>query len=360
MHASIANQTLVHMKKFYLLVALLAGLQTLSAQTISLNELLNMAGIGASKFQQYASRKGFQTEERQQDFVRMQYTRDTANAFFISRQWNGRGGWLRLEKITATDYELLKQRIKADGFVAGELKAKVHTELFEKGSLLITASPEIDLEEGKRLYNIVIQNKPLPKAKDLQFAEDLLQFDSHQQLVQVFGAGNVRKDAFIADDESQQPCSVIFPQSPYEAVFIWNDGNNMRILEQVRVGGNPHTRSSLQYSNSVSQNRWVSKQGVYPTMTLDQLVAHNESPVSFYGWGAENSGMLCSTSTAGKLDLSQLSFVFSCFNCNDEKYYGDARHNANDVIRESRRVHIATMILKPETLEELTAGHNRK
>ncbi len=347
------------MKKLYLTVALLAGFTSLSAQTITLNELLNMTAIGAGKFQQYASRKGFQMEERQQDFVRMQYTRDTSNAFFISRQWNGRGGWLRLEKITAADYELLKQRMKTDGFVAGELKAKVYTEIFEKGSLLITASPEIDLEEGKRLYNLVIQDKPLPKAKDLQFAEDLLQFDSHQQLVQVFGAGNVRKDVFIQASGKQQPCTVIFPQSPYEAVFIWNDGNNMRQLDQVRVGGNPHTKSSQRYSNSVSQNRWVSRQGVYPTMTLDQLVSRNEAPVSFYGWGAENSGML-SSNTSGKLDLSQMSFVFSCFNCNEDKYYGDTRHNATDVINESRRVHIATMVLKAASLEELTAGHNRK
>lgn len=346
------------MKKFYLLVALLAGLHTLSAQTISLNELLNMAAIGAGKFQQYASRKGFQMEERQQDFVRMQYSRDTANAFFISRKWNGHGGWLRLEKITAADYELLKQRMKADGFVAGELKAKVHTELFERGSLLITASPEIDLEEGKRLYNLVIQDKPLPKAKDLQYAEDLLQFDSHQQLVQVFGSNNVLKDVFIQADGTMKPCSIIYPQSPYEAVFVWNDGSNLRILEQVRVGGNSHTKSSLRYNNSVSQNRWASRQGVYPTMTLDQLVSRNESPVSFYGWGAENSGMLCS-GTSGKLDLSQMSFVFSCFNCNEEKYYGDARHNATDVINDSRRVHIATLILKPESLEEITAGHSR-
>jgi hypothetical protein len=339
----------VQMKKLYLFLAVLAPCLTISAQTISLNELLNLSAISAAKFQQYASKKGFQTEKQQSDFVRMQYTRDTNNVFYLSRQWNGTGGWLQLEKITAADYELLKQKMQEEGFVAGELRTKVRTDIFEKGQLVITASPEIDLVEEKRLYNVVIQNRPLPKAKDLQYAEDLLQLDSHQQLAHVFGADNVLKDDFLTADGGTLPCSVIYPQSPYEAVFIWEDRANFRSLYELRVGGNPHTKRALRYSAAVPQNRWMSRQGVYPTMTLDQLCARNEAPVSFYGWGEEKSGLL-SPVTSGKLDFKHLSFVFSCFNCNDEKYYGDVQHSADEAIREYRKVHVATLVLKPVKL----------
>ena len=338
------------MKHFYLSLVMVLASMLAQAQNFSLNELLSLNNTAYGKFQNYASKKGFYTEKQQKDYVKMQYSRDSTRTAYLVRQWDNDGGWMRMEKLTETEYHGLKASMQQDGYVIGKMPGKENVEVFEKTPMIITAISEASDDDSGTYYNIVIQKKILPRPRDLQFAEDLLQLDSHQQLEYVFGQGNITKDLFIYPDGTTSSCTVIYPQSSAEAVFIWKDKTNYRMLESIRVGGNSNTKGSLDYNRVVEQNRWASKQGVYPTMTLDKLCALNEASIKFYGWGATHSGGLY-PENKGKLDFSQISFVFSCFNCNEQKYYGDKPHNAEEALNEYRRIHIATLVLKPKQEE---------
>ena len=72
--------------------------------------------------------------------------------------------------------------------------------------------------------------------REIVFAEDLLTLDSHEFLVAAFGKGNVKEDWFYFTAENRKKCSVIFPNTSRQAIFIWEDEDNRREISFILIG----------------------------------------------------------------------------------------------------------------------------
>ncbi|MFN2439233.1 MAG: hypothetical protein ABR503_08530, partial [Chitinophagaceae bacterium] len=79
----------------------------------------------------------------------------------------------------------------------------------------------------------------------------------------VFGAANVKKDVFYYSATETNKCSIVFPNTNREVVFIWNDESNYRNTAFLVIGGNSKTNISANFNQQIEQNAWHSKQGVY-------------------------------------------------------------------------------------------------
>lgn len=217
-----------------------------------------------------------------------------------------------------------------------DTKAKGDTNLFQKKDMVVSFSAKP--VDSVILYSCQVHRQILPKLKEISFGEDLLKFKSHEYLAAVFGDENVKKDQFILSASKTVPCTVLFPHTKMEAVFIWEDGNNYRKLVAVRIGGDPQTKLSLQYPSSIEQNTWQFKNGLYVGMSLQELQQFNTHSVrsaSSYSRFVQNNETSSVNNTA---------LVLSCLNCGDSQYVKADFNNLPDVAEE-RKIYLSTIIL---------------
>jgi hypothetical protein len=193
----------------------------------------------------------------------------------------------------------------------------------------------------------LLERKELPKAKDIFFAEDLQSVSSHEYLCFLFGEANVAKDVFYYSATETNKCSILFPNTNSEVVFIWGDETNYRNPAFLMIGGNSKTNSSSNFNKAVEQNAWRSKQGVYPGMSLAELQNLNGKEVRFYSWDLEQGGMLVPKNT-GQLDFDRLNIVLSCLNCNESGFQQVNTIASNKAVLENKKIYVSTMIILPE------------
>jgi hypothetical protein len=268
--------------------------------------------------------------------------KDSTGSRYLIKKLQGQKAYLQHQKFNVQAYAHFKQTLLSQNFLQGRLYGEAHTELFQKKDITITAKAD----QQQRWYDITIEKRDLPRIKDLQFAEDLLAYDSHLHLELACGPQNVRKDLFYNADGTTVNCSVIYPGSSREVVFLWHDTANFRKLDCIRIGGNMHTAGAMRHNNVLAQNQWISRQGLYATMTLAQLQSRNGNALNFYGWGGGARANLCGNNS-GNIDFSTLDLAFGCLNCNDDAYYGKQQLTSDRAIEDGRRIFIATMIFYP-------------
>ena len=90
------------------------------------------------------------------------------------------------------EYEDGLARLKNSNFFHAETgdSTDQDTLFFQKKNLTVHVSTEV--EDDSLVYTFLLKKKELPSS--VQFAEDLLNFDSHEYLVSYFGEANVQKD----------------------------------------------------------------------------------------------------------------------------------------------------------------------
>jgi hypothetical protein len=197
------------------------------------------------------------------------------------------------------------------------------------------------------VYRFVIERRPLPKAKDIHFAEDFLPLTSHEYLAAVFGEGAVKRDLFYFSEHEITPCSVLFPNTSQQVIFIWKDEENRRNLAFLLIGGQLRTQSSLSDHKQVEQNVWQTSQGLYAGMGLRELQKLNGGNFTVYGWHTDQPGVL-TEKNEGAIDVKKTGVVLDCLDCNEGGYGSNNRVlNSEDLMREGRRVYVSTIIVLP-------------
>jgi len=98
--------------------------------------------------------------------------------------------------ITSLKNEYIKslEELKEAEFFCGN-ENDTASILFQKRNISVLANRIIETD-GDTLYSLAINQQVLPLPEDIQFAEDLLQFYSHEYLVSFFGQKNVIKDVY--------------------------------------------------------------------------------------------------------------------------------------------------------------------
>ena len=195
-------------------------------------------------------------------------------------------------------------------------------------------------------YAVTLHKKILPVEKDLHYAEDLLEFTSHEYLVYYFGANNVKKDIYYFAGNDIVNCSVLFINTKRQVIFIWKDGLNRRTINNLLFGGQHKLKSQQDYDKFIAENSWFLKSGVHAGMPLFKLRTLNEKNIAFCGGDAANPGLVFPEST-GVIDFKNADVILGCMNCSDDKFLSSTIMYADQAMEEARVLFVLTISLYP-------------
>lgn len=342
------------MKRTLLIFLLGLFLQTSFAQeTLRLNELLELLDVNPNKLDNHLQKKGFKktymftNEEGGLHFVKATKLKDSqlTQSFKFSKD----GGCFTVcyETSMQTEFNKFKDELEHEGFSYGNvsIKGKNNCMLFQKNNISIET--DTDVIDSLTMYTLSATKIDLPKLKDIRYAEDLLKLTSHECLDAVFGKENVKKDVFYYSENETNKCSIIFPNTNREAIFVWNDESNYRDIAFIVFGGHLKMMENTNDVNQIMHNVWLSKQGVYCGMSLREVQDLNKESISFYNWKTESAGFVV-PKNKGALDLDKLGMTLNCLNCNYVENKETNIIKSDDAIEENQKVFVSSMVVLPE------------
>jgi hypothetical protein len=342
------------MKRALLLIFLDFLLQTSFAQeTLGVNEYLELLDVNPNKLANYLEKKGFRKayllsdEESGLGFIKTTKLKDATltQCFKFSRLNDGLT--LSYETSILSEYKNLKDELIHKGYSYAPLPVKDKKDciLFQKNNVSIESDTEV--KDNVTMYTFSATKIDLPKLKKIKYAEDLLTFNSHECLDAVFGKENVRKDVLYYSDTETNKCSVIFPNTEKEAIFVWNDETNYRDIAFIVFGGRLKTLANTENVNQVIHNEWLSKQGIYCGMSLPEVQALNKESISFYNWKTESAGFVV-PKNKGALDFERLGMTLNCLNCSYVERKETNIIQSEEAIQENQKVFVSSMVVLPE------------
>jgi hypothetical protein len=355
------------MIKFYpfLLTLLLTGVGN-AQQAFDLGDLIDFTGYSISKFDGYIAKKAYRRDyesprESHSNYNYIQLRKkkkDEGNETVRKLSFIERPGAPVIEYQTSSldEFSNLRRDLRRKGFnTYMEEKDPATPVLYQHDNTVVGTSVEI--RDSTTLYTVRIEREVLPKLREIAYAEDLLPLKSHEFLEATFGAANVKRDVFHYTESEANKCSVLFPNTPREVIFIWEDEANYRDLSFLIIGGNMLSNGAARNSTMVSTNEWRSKQGVYAGMKLEELQELNQGRVKFHGFSTEQPGML-TKNNGGKLDFNRLGVVLSCLNCvNNNKMERQTVVDSETALQEERKVYVSSIIIIPEKAKkQITAS----
>ena len=318
-------------------------------QSFALDDLIDLAELPREKFVSTVMKKGFRTAEHGSNPSLRFALYEKKGAEKMPVKWMGKlpGTALVYNTVSFEECFGIKEQLKRSGYSypATEEYKSAGPLLFQKGEIQVVFTQQT--EDSVISYTMQVKKNSLPRARNVQYAEDLLALDAHECLAAVFGERNVRKDVFFLSETETRKCSVLFPNTTREAVFIWEDEGNYRGIMAIRIGGDPQTAGSRKYDGPVLQNAWRSRGGIYSGMSLRELQLRNGQPVLLTDPGRSRDGV-CVLKNNGRIDFSEIGLLLNCLNCGDDKYFTASLESAADALGD-RRIYISTMLLYPRT-----------
>jgi hypothetical protein len=319
--------------------------------------LLESSAVPKQKFDSYVSKKGFSylgssyksdTVSRDYNFKGLGKKKKTDSVQRAVTIFNTKEDFCFTYRTTSPqEYEKIKNDIKKDGFFCNDEKewpAEAHSQMYQSNDVTVTISskPVDTLTE----YSFLIRKQILPKPKEISFAEDLSVFNSHEYLRFYFGDKNVKKDIYYLSEKKIGKCSIIFPNTSRQVVFLWADEVNNCNLAKMYIGGQLMAESSMEYDQNVPENLWRLKSGVRAGMSLYQLRILNDAAFNFNAGNSATTGMIAVDST-GKINFKKENIILGCMNCNDAAFYKKTVISSDEAIEEERILFVHTIILDP-------------
>jgi hypothetical protein len=234
--------------------------------------------------------------------------------------------------------------MKTKGFFCREKKSGL-LQLFQKRNVWVQASI-LPQSSGDTVYSFWFNSVSLPSAKTILYADDLLRFNSHEQLTAVFGEKNVVKDIYYFSANETSKCSVLFPRTSRQAVFVWSDEENFRQPDYVLVGSNLKTAGSANFDGLIEENIWRSRQGIYSGMRLSDLIRLNGNDFKFYGVNSRSPFWVVPENT-GSLDFAKVKVVLSCLNQTSSGLLKNETINAGEILDDNAGLYVFMLVLSP-------------
>lgn len=236
--------------------------------------------------------------------------------------------WLRTNQFSGPDSATIRKGIPV---------------FFQKKEMVI----RIDSSAGEEglIYTFTLEKIKTPPAASVRYAEDLLQFSSHQVLVSYFGEKNVRIDSYLGDDEVK-PCSVVFPNTNKQALFVWNDATSMSDLSYVLISGVLPTDEGLKYHTKIPENQWELKSGVYSNMSLRELIKLNGEDFNFFGTQSEFAFSV-EPKVTGDVDFKKVGVVLGCLNCISDTFMKKEKVSAAEAVDRGLSLYVFYIMLNP-------------
>jgi hypothetical protein len=344
------------MAKLFLILFVLLDCALCMAQKPSINvdDLLNLSSLSPKNFDNYMNKKGFLPGGRSfhDDGVIVTFfekkSSEEKDSVHISRSIDlykkGDTWCFALHTSSPDEYLNGINRLKQAGFFYSNSKdtGLATAELFQKRNITVQTSSEV--QDDNPVHTFLLQKTELPSRDNIRYAEDLLRFDSHEQLVSVFGENNVKKDFYFFSEKELKNCSVLFGNSNRQAVFIWDDENNLNKLSFIMISGVLPTANTIEYDGNISQNAWTLKNGIYSGMRVKNLLELNKNDFKFYGLDSEFSLMVEPVKT-GNIDFKKIGIMLNCFNCNGPVLLNKQKVSAADAVDNSLALYVSYIMI---------------
>ena len=248
--------------------------------------------------------------------------------------------------ITSLKDEFLENKkvLKEGGFFCGNENDSTGV-LYQMKNISVLAS-FVSEKDMDTLYSMAINQQEMPLPDSIQFADDLLQFSSHEYLVSVFGQSNVVKDLYYFSEKDVVKCSVLFPKTNRQAVFIWDDNRNLCKPAYLIIGGNMNAATISNYDGIIGENIWNSKDGIYSGMSLNSLVRLNGNSFKFYGKNAESPYLVLPENT-GSINFKTNRVVLGCLNPSGSQLLNNKMVSADEILSDNLGIYVYMMLILP-------------
>ena len=254
---------------------------------------------------------------------------------------------LTYQTTSVTEYSNILLELKKEGFHCDyEKDSSITPSSYLYQHEDYTADATIKKIDSIPWYSVALHKKTLPVERDLHYAEDLLEFTSHEYLVYYFGENNVKKDIYYFAGNDIVNCSVLFINTKRQVIFIWKDGLNRRTINNLLFGGQHKLKSQQDYDKFIAENSWFLKSGVHAGMPLFKLRTLNEKNIAFCGGDAANPGLVFPESS-GVVDFKNADVILGCMNCSDDKFLSSKIMYADQAMEEARVLFVLTISLYP-------------
>ncbi len=293
---------------------------------------------GDTTFRIYQYRAASSSRKKQADA--------TSRKFIIAQLKNT--STLTYQTSSADGYNKIIESLKKDGFYCEYEKDSTFTPAsYVYQHELYSAEACKKNAEGIDWYSITFFKKVFSTTNNLQTAEELLEFTSHEYLVHYFGEKNVKKDLYYFADNDIVNCSVLFINTKRQVIFVWKDGLNRRRISNLFFGGQHNLKSQQTYESVIAENAWMLKSGLRIGMPLIELRTLNDNNISFCGGKAPNPGLVLPEST-GRIDFTAADVILGCNNCTDEKFLGARQLNSDRALDDGRILFVLSIVLYPQ------------
>lgn len=340
-------------KVLLLLILHFFVLSTVQSQSFTVNELIRLAYMPSKDIDAYLKKKGFYFQDNDADSI-------SSVASFLEKQKSNKKAIackrsidiciknesksFTLYTTALNEYQLGQQALIKSGFFYDTAKnlLKENSIIFQKANITIKASKEV--ADSITTYRFHLLEKVIPSS--LSFAEDLLQFDSHQFIVSYFGEANVKKDQYYLTESELKRCSVLFNGTQRQAIFVWNDEIYLKDLAYIIITNKLPTEGGLKNNPLSGNNEWQLQNGVYPGMSLKDLLILNEIDFSIYGNKSELA-FLVKPEESGKINFNKTALMLSCHRCFDDKIFNQKEVSALSIVKANLPMKVFDIVLYP-------------
>jgi len=341
------------MMKRLLLILILQNFAagTIQSQSFTVADLVTLSSLPAKNLDHFMKKSGFVLFSSRLDS-------DTVGAFFIPKVKSTYSGpkrsidislkddskYYSLHTSSVTEYLDGQRSLIKKGFFYDDKKdiSKDPSILFQKENIAIQALTEV--QDGVPQYTFKLEVKKIPEA--VMYAEELLQFDSHEFLVSFFGVQNVKKDMYYFSEKELKKCSVLYSGTRRQAVFVWGDENNLNNLSYILVTNVLPTAGAEKNNPLTGNNEWQFQSGIREGMPIKELLKINEMDFDIYGNESELAFMV-KPEKKGKIDFKKTAVMLSCRDCFDDKIFRQKEVSALDVAKANLPVRIYDVIIYP-------------
>jgi hypothetical protein len=323
-----------------------------SGQSFSARDLLSLTDMPSGGINNYMVKKGFVLNRNFHD--------DTIQLYFIPFTKGGKKKHTVRKNLGFYQHDHSRyfiyrtevpgefadeiRRLKKSDFVYDKRKdiSKDSLILFQKRNISIDASVEV--KDSIPQYTFKLRQRKIPDS--IEYAEDLLQFDSNEFLVSYFGDKNVTQDLYYLSENNLKKCSVLFSGTLYQVAFVWGDERDLDNLSYIIVSNLLPTKKGKQNSIVNENNSWKFKCGIHHGMDLRDLLRLNEMDFDIYGTKSQLAFM-ADPVNKGKINFKKTAVMFNCNNCYDNQIFDQTEISALDIAKARLPLRIFDIIIYP-------------
>jgi hypothetical protein len=361
------------LKKILLSCILSITLSATFSQGFTANNLLEAVSVSKQKISSYIAHHNFSyigasymgdTIAHDYFFKKLHKKNKNADSIFVKRTatyYTTKEDFCVTYRTTsAEEFAKIMADVKKQGFFCNEKNTEPGSKplLYQHNDLTVAVSAKtIDtLTE----YSLLARKQPLPKPKEIEFAEDLGVFTSHEYLRYYFGEANVKTDVYYLSETEVAKCSILFPNTSRQVVFLWEDEVNNAKLYRIYVGGQLASETSRYFDHTIAENVWETESGVRPGMSLYNLRMMNDAAFNFHGGKSTNTGLIIADGNTGKIDFKKETIILGCLNCTDNQFARQSVVNSDEALADERILFVLTVIIDPNKKEVTTQPTARK